>query len=287
MWIALGLNAAFMVAEIIGGLAFNSLALLADAGHMLSDVFGLVIALYAQRVASRPASAQHTYGFQRAEVLGALVNGLTLIIVVAWVSLEAIRRLAHPEPVEADGLLLVAALGLVINIGSALLLRRARGSSLNMQAAFIHMASDAAGSVAVIVAAIAVLLLEATWVDPAASLAIAVLILWATFRLLRDTTRVLMEAAPKGMDAAAIEADLASQPGVKSVHHIHIWSLASDVAALSAHVVLTEEPTLHEAQVRGDALREMLHQRHGIDHSTLELECHPCAEIDGRQSSAQ
>lgn len=278
LWTALVLNAGFMIAEVIGGLAFNSLALLADAAHMLSDVVGLGIALYALRLAERPASVRHTYGFQRAEVLGAVANGITLIAVVAWIFLEAFRRLADPEAVEGAGLLVVATLGLMINLGSAMLLNSARGGSLNMRGAFIHMASDTTGSVAVIVAAVAVIVWGATWVDPAASFAIGLLILWATWGLLRDTAHVLMEGAPKGMDVQAVETALEEEPGVQAVHHLHVWNLASDVPALSAHVILADDETLHDAQVRGERLRSMLHDRFGIGHATLELECHPCTE---------
>lgn len=279
LWIALILNAGFLVAEIIGGLAFNSLALLADAAHMSSDVGGLGIALYAQHVMGRPTSARLTFGFQRVEVLGALANAVTLLAVVAWICFEAFRRIAQPEQVEGAGLLVVAIAGLLINLGSAIVLNRARGRSLNMRAAFIHMAADAAGSVAVIIAAISVLVWGADWVDPAASFLIAALILWATWGLLKDTVHVLMEGAPHGMDVGEVEAAIQTHPGVTSVHHLHLWNLASDVPALSVHAVLSEDETLHDAQARGESLRAMLHERFGIEHATLELECHPCAEV--------
>lgn len=278
LWIALGLNAGYMAVEVVGGLAFNSLALLADAAHMLSDVVGLAIALYAQRLMLRPASARHTYGFQRSEVLGALANGATLIAVVGWIGYEGIKRLMEPQPVRGGGLLLVAVVGLVINLVSAVVIARARGRSLNMRGVFIHMASDAAGSVAVIVAAVSVLLWQATWVDPLASFAIALLILWATWGLLRDTVQVLMEGAPRGTEVQDVESALSTQNGVSSVHHLHLWNLASDVPALSAHVVLGEGTSLHEAQVQGDRLKTMLHERFGIEHATLELECHTCED---------
>jgi len=276
--LALAINAVYMLVEVVGGLAFNSIALLADAGHMLSDVAGLGIALVAQTLTMRPASARHTYGLQRAEVLGALVNALTLVAVVAWISLEAVRRLMDPEPVGGAGVMVVAVLGLAINVGSAAVLWHARGRSLNMRGAFIHMVSDAAGSVAVICAAIAVLAWGATWADPIASLAIGVLILWATWEVLRDAVHVLMEASPRGMDAVAIEGAIASDEHVESVHHMHLWNLASDVPALSAHLVLAGDVSLHEAQERGDAVKQMLFDRFGIEHATLELECHPCEE---------
>lgn len=278
LWIALFLNGGFLGVEVVGGIVFNSLALLADAAHMLSDVVGLVIALYAQSLMERPPSSRHTYGFQRSEVLGALANGITLVGVVIWILYEAAGRISDPEPIGGRGVILVAGVGLVINLFSARVLGRAQGESLNMRGAFIHMAADAAGSVAAITAGVAAALWQAHWADPVASVAIALLILWATWKLLRDTVQVLMEAAPRGMDAAEIESALTGSDGIESVHHLHLWNLASDVPAVSAHVVLTHDQSLHEAQERGDGLRTMLRERFGIDHATLELECHPCAE---------
>lgn len=276
LWVALGLNAGFLGVEVVGGLVFNSLALLADAAHMLSDVVGLGIALYAQRLMERPASVRHTYGFQRAEVLGALANAATLAAVVAWIAYEAIRRLSDPEAISGGGVLLVAAAGLLVNAVSALILYRARGRSLNMRGAVIHMASDAAGSVVVVVTGLSVLLWGLAWVDPVASLVVALLVAAGTWGLLRDTVHVLMEGAPRGMDPREVESVLADQPGVSSVHHVHLWNLASDVPALSAHVVLGSEESLHDAQVRGQLLKAVLQERFGIEHATLELECHPC-----------
>lgn len=280
LWIALGLNTAFMIAEFVGGVVFNSVALLADAVHMLSDVAGLVVALFAQAMMVRPASVRHTFGLQRAEVLGAFVNGATLVAAVIWIVIESIDRLRDPEPVAGGAVLVVALLGLLVNVGSAVVLSRTRGESLNMRGAYLHMASDAAGSVAVVVAAVAVIAWGATWVDPAASLAIAALIVWATWGLLRDAVHVLMEGAPRGKDVRAIESALAEQESVTSVHHVHVWSVASDVAALSAHVVV-DRASLHDAQLEGVRLKEMLHDRFGIEHATLELECHPCEQPVG------
>jgi cobalt-zinc-cadmium efflux system protein len=278
LWIALVINAAYLVVEVIGGLAFNSLALLADAGHMLSDVVGLGIALVAQSLTARPASARHSYGLQRAEVLGALANGVILIAVVGWIVYESVQRIVDPEPVSGTGVLIVATIGLLVNVGSAVILAQARGRSLNMQGAFLHMVSDAAGSVAVMIAAVAVIRWNATWVDPLASIAIGLLVLAATWGLLRDTVQVLMEGVPRGMQAEKVEGAIESHPFVESVHHLHLWNLASDVPALSAHVVLAGELHLHEAQQRGDAVKEMLRNDFGIEHSTLEIECHPCEE---------
>ena len=280
LWIALGANAGFLVVEALGGLAFHSLALLADATHMVSDVAGLAIALIAQRLLDRPATAKHSYGLQRAEVLGAQANGLTLLAVAGWIIFEAVHRIGQPSDVAGGGLLVVATLGLAVNLGSAVLLARAQGESLNMRGAFVHMAVDAAGSVAAIAAGIAVLGWDANWVDPLMSILIAVLVVWSAWGLLRDTAQVLLEGTPRGMDPESVEAALAGSDDVDAVHHLHLWNLASDVPALSAHVVLRGEPDLHTAQAAGERLKAMLEQRFGIDHATLELECHPCEPVD-------
>lgn len=276
LWIALLANAGYLLVEAVGGILFNSLALLADAGHMLSDVAGLAIALFSQRLLDRPPSEKHSYGFQRAEVLGALLNAVLLLAVVVWVVIEALHRFSNPQTIEGGGLLVVAVIGLAVNLGSAILLARNTGHSLNMRGAFIHMAADAAGSVGVIIAAIAVLAFGASRVDPAVSILISGLILWSTWGLLRDAVHVLLEGTPKNLGAAAVKQTLSEVKGVESVHHLHIWNLASDTPALSAHVVMGEKLGLHEAQERGKALKQLLADRFGIEHATLEVECHDC-----------
>ena len=274
--VALIVNTAFFVAEIVGGLAFHSLALMADAAHMLTDVAALAVALLAVGLTTRPSTDRHTFGLERAEVLGALVNGLALLIAGAWIIVESVRRISSPADVRGGGVLLVASIGIVVNVGSAVLLHRSRGRSLNMRGAVMHMVTDAIGLAGTCVAAIAVLVADATWADPTVSLGIALLVLYSGFRLLADTVHVLLEGTPFGMSGADVEATLLGAPGVEAVHHLHLWSLASDVPALSAHVVVEGEVSLHDAQQIGDELKELLAQRHGIVHATLELECHAC-----------
>lgn len=278
LWWSLGANAGFMVVEVVGGLAFASLALLADAAHMLSDVAGLAIALVAQQLAARRATTRHTYGLQRAEVLGAQVNGLLLLVMAGWIMFEAVQRIGSPADVQGGGVLVVATLGLFVNLGSAVLLARVKGNSLNLRGAYLHMVLDAAGSVAAMVAAVAVIGWDAAWVDPVASIGISLLVVWSAWGLLRDTAQVLLEGTPRGMDPVDVEQALLADDAVDAVHHLHLWNLASDVPALSAHVVLEgEDVTLHDAQASGDRLKALLGERFGIEHATLELECHPCA----------
>lgn len=252
---------------------------MADSAHMLSDVSGLAIALGAHHLLQRPVSDRHTYGLQRAEVLGAQANGFLLLIAAAWICFEALRRIDGDPEIEGAGMALVAGAGLAINLASALLLRRNQGNSLNMRGAVLHMALDAIGSVAALGAGLGVLLWDATWLDPAVSLVIALLIAWSSLHLLREATHVLLEGTPRGTDPNEVKQALMDDPNVESIHHVHLWNLASDVPALSAHVVVHADMSLHDAQLHGERLKSMLDERFGIGHATLELECHPCEPL--------
>jgi cobalt-zinc-cadmium efflux system protein len=276
--IALVANAAFLIAEIVGGLAFHSLALLGDAAHMATDVVALAIALGAHRLLERPASATHTFGLQRAEVLAAQASGIVLLGAAAWLLFASVRRLDEPIVVEGAGLLAVAAMGLLVNVGSAILLARSRGNSLNMRGAYLHMVLDAAGSVGALVAGLLVVVSDVNRADSVVSIGIAALLLWSAWHLLKDTTHVLLEGTPHGMIPLEIERAMQDLPGVEAVHHLHLWNISSDMPVLSAHVVFSENMSLHAAQVRGDEVKRMLEERFGIGHSTLELECHSCEE---------
>lgn len=274
LWIALAANAVLMAAEIAGGFLFHSLALLTDGVHLLTDVSGLAIALLAIGLQARPSTERHSFGLQRAEVLAAQANAFILIAVTIWIAVEAVRRLVTPVDVSGAGLAIVAGAGLLVNLGCASLLHGVAGKSLNMRGAFLHVALDAAGSLAALLAGLAIVVWDVPRADPIASLLIGALVLWAAWRLLADATHVLLEGTPEGLDPAGVEQAIVAHDGVESVHHLHLWSLASDVPALSAHVVLAGEMSLHDAQVRGDSVKAMLADQFGIDHSTLELECH-------------
>jgi cobalt-zinc-cadmium efflux system protein len=193
-----------------------------------------------------------------------------------WGLWEAAQRFSSPADVDAIGVVVVGALGLAVNAASAWVIRRSSGENLNMRGAFLHLASDAAGSLGVVVAGLVILATGADWVDPLTSILITLLVLAAAWHLLRDATRVLLEGVPKGIDVGAVERTLAGAPGVDAVHHLHVWSIGSETPALSAHVVLTGEQTLHDAQLDGERLKELLAQQFGIEHATLELECHAC-----------
>ena len=236
--IALAANGVFFGVQLAAGIAFGSLALIADSAHMASDVVALALALLAQGLILRPASSRNTYGMQRAEVLAAQANAAVLLLVSGWVVYEAIQRFSNPEPIDGLGVVIVGVLGLAVNAGSAWIIARSSGDSLNLRGAFLHLASDAAGSVGVIVAGLVVMATGAEWVDPLVSILISILVLVAAWQLLRDATRVLLEGAPKGLDVDAVEAALTTADGVDAVHHLHVWSIGSETPALSAHVVL-------------------------------------------------
>lgn len=276
--IALIANGAFFGVQLAAGIVFGSLALIADSAHMASDVVALAIAIVAQALATRPASTRNTYGMLRAEVIAAQANAAVLVLVSGWVVYEAVQRLSHPESVDGLGVLVVGVLGLLVNAGSAWVIARSAGRNLNLRGAFLHLASDAAGSVGVVVAGIVVLVTGADWIDPVVSILISILVLIAAWQLLRDATRVLLEGVPKGLDVAAVEHALVTADGVDAVHHLHVWSIGSETPALSAHVVLRGELTLHQAQTRGEQLKTQLARDFGIEHATLELECHACED---------
>jgi cobalt-zinc-cadmium efflux system protein len=200
-------------------------------------------------------------------------------VAAAWIVVEAVRHLTGPQPaVDGVGLLSVAAVGLLVNAGSAWVLAHAGEQNLNLRAALVHLLADVASSGAAVLAGIGIVVFNAQWLDPAASIVIGLLIAMSSWTLLRDTTNVLLEAAPRDVDVGAVQRALFSIPGVEAVHHLHVWEVASDLPALSAHVVLAGAPSLHDAQVRGDELKGLLASRFGIAHATLELECHECEE---------
>lgn len=273
--IALGLSFTYMVAEVVGGVLTGSLALLADAGHMLSDVAALALALFAAWVASRPSGLRWTYGRVRAEILAALAQGVALVAVAVFVVIEAVERLGAPQPVQGLGVLSIATGGLIVNLISLAILSKGKDESLNVRGAWLHVMADALGSVGAMLAGALVFFFGWMWADPAASLLIAVLVVWSAWHLIREALDVLMEAAPQGLDPDAILEALCGMAGVRSVHDLHVWSLGSRQIALSCHVVVS-------AEVPGDSLLSqtyaLLGSRFGIDHATIQVEPETFAE---------
>lgn len=236
----LAVTATIFVVEVIGGLVSGSLALLADAGHMLTDVAGITLALLALHFAARPATLRRTFGYYRLEILAAVVNALVLLAVAGYILIEAVRRLADPPEVDSGLVLVVAVAGLVANSVSLALLHAGQGHSLNIRGAYLEVLGDLLGSVAVIVAAVVITLTGWQLADPLASLAIGLLILPRTWLLLRDAVDVLLEATPRGVDLTAVRSHITSTPGVVDVHDLHVWTITSGMPVLSAHVVLDD-----------------------------------------------
>lgn len=267
--IAALLTAGFMVAEAAGGLLTGSLALLADAGHMLSDSFSLFLALAAVSLAVRPTTARRTFGFKRAEILAALVNGVLLVVVSIWVIVEAIRRLEDPVEILGLGMLLIAIAGLVVNLLAARVLMRSGGESLNVRAALRHVLGDLAGSVGVIVAAGVIILTGWEPIDAIVSILISLLIAASAWSVLREAVDVLLESAPEGLDTEQIGMAMAAHPGVDEVHDLHVWQITSGFPTLSAHVLVGQNADCHA--IRRE-LQGLLHERFELDHTTLQVD---------------
>ena len=267
--VGIGLNLAFVAVEAGYGFAAGSLALLADAGHNLSDVLGLVLAWGAVWLARRPPSRRRTYGLGRGTILAALINASTLLIAVGAIAVEAIRRLAHPEPVAGGTVMGVAALGIAVNAVTAALFRSGRKDDLNIRGAFLHMAADAVVSLGVVIAAALWSWQGWLWLDPALSLAIGVVIAVGTWDLLRDALNLTLDAVPRTIDRTAVEQFLADAPGIVEVHDLHIWPLSTTSIALTAHLVRPDASPPDELL---HWLEGELHRRFGIDHTTLQCE---------------
>lgn len=268
--VALFLTAGYMVAEIVGGIVFNSLALLADAGHMVSDVMALALAWFALRMGRRSPTDRHTYGFKRTEILAALVNGLALWIIVGVIFYEAVQRFIKPAEVAGLGMLIVASVGLAVNLVMAGVLFGTRAENLNLRGAFLHVVSDALGSVGAIVAAIIILATGAFWSDPLVSVLIGVLILYSSWGLIKESVRVLMEGVPPGVDLKEIEEAIVEHGGVCCLYDLHVWTIGSSRTALSAHVVVAHPEADRSELLR--ALEMLLRKRFDITHTTIQLE---------------
>lgn len=276
LW-AMVLTGTFMVAEVIGGLLSGSLALLADAGHMLTDSASLALAWAAARAAHRPADALRSYGYHRAQVVAALVNGVAFIAIVIWIVVEAVQRIMEPVPVLGGMMLAVAALGLLVNVAAFFLLHGGHGhDNLNVQGAVLHVLGDLLGSVAAIVAAGVILMTGWTPIDPLLSVLVALLILRSAWVLVRKSAHILLEGTPEGLDVDRLRAELHDAvPEVRDVHHVHVWSLTPSRPLLTMHVeVSTEVDNLYVLS----QVKRVLEQRFGIEHSTVQIECGPCVD---------
>lgn len=284
--IVAALTGSFMLVEAVGGVLSGSLALLADAGHMLTDFASLALAWLAARLARRPADWQRTYGFDRFSVLAAFINGLALFAIAIWITVEAIGRLAHPAPVAGATMLTIATIGLAVNIAAFWVLHSGddhdHAHDLNIRGAALHVLGDLLGSVAAIAAAIVIMATGWTPIDPLLSVLVVLLIAVAGWRVVRDAGRILLEAAPVGKDTREIAADLQSLPGVDHVHHVHLWSISEARPMITLQARLAAGADAVAARF---AMRDRLASHHGIDHATIEIE-HGADDNSGHKPAA-
>jgi cobalt-zinc-cadmium efflux system protein len=267
--VGVGLNVAFVLTEVVFGLSSHSLALLSDAGHNLSDVFGLLLAWGAFYLVKKRPTQRHTYGLRRTSILAALLNAAILLVVTGGVAWEAISRFAHPEAVNGSVVVWVALAGVAINAGTALMFMRGREHDVNIKGAFTHMAADALVALGVVAAGIAITYTGWTWLDPAVSLAISLVIVLGTWGLLKESVNLALDAVPEGIDPDAVGAYLAGLPGVTGVHDLHIWGMSTTESALTVHLVKPDtencDGLLHQTY-------EELHGQFGIEHATIQVE---------------
>lgn len=282
LWISAGVTGLFVVIELVAGLWANSLALISDAGHNFTDAGALVLSAWAFAVASRPADRDRSFGFHRASVLAAFANALTLLALAAYIFYEGYQRLVHPEPVQSLPMIVVALVALVMNTGIALALMKAGREDVNVKSALVHMVGDAVSSVGVVLAGVAVWLTGATIWDPVVSVLIGLFIVWSSWGIIKETVDILMEATPDKLHMDEMVRDVEALPGVRNLHDLHIWSLASNVRALSAHLVIDNPESATNGEVVGivRAVKQLLAEEFGIAHATLETHCSDSPETD-------
>ncbi len=275
MEVTLAIVLVIMVAEIVGSILSGSLALLSDAGHMFVDALALGLSLFAMTLARRPATATKTFGYHRFEILAALANGTILVLVSIFIFYEAYQRFLEPSPVKAPIMLTIAIIGLVANLGGVILLNKASHRSLNVKAAFWHIMGDTISSVGVIITGIVIMFTGWYFSDTIVAIAIGVIILWGAVRIVSESTDVLMEAVPSHIEIAKVIDIIRSIPGVNAVHDIHIWTITSNIYALSAHLVIDNQMVSEGVGIL-QLVRKELAQRYNINHTTLQIECETC-----------
>jgi cobalt-zinc-cadmium efflux system protein len=275
--VALVLTGAFMIVEVIGGILSGSLALLADAGHMFTDTMALALAAFAFRVSSRPADSRRSYGYQRFQILAAFVNGLSLLLIVGWILFEAIRRLMSPPEVMGPMMLVVASVGLLVNIFAFIVLHGGDKENLNIRGAALHVAGDLLGSIAAIAAAIVIIYTAWMPIDPILSVLVALLILRSAWHLVKRSAHILLEGAPEWLDEVRMQSRLIERvPAINSIHHVHVWGLTQQHLMLTMHVALEGNPPDPTAVIR--RIKGVLREDFGIKHSTIEIETDDCAD---------
>ena len=276
LWIALTLTSLFLTTELVGGILTNSLALISDAAHMFTDAAALAISLVAIRIGRRPADSQRTFGYYRFEILAAALNAILLFLVALYIVYEAYQRLQSPPEIESGTMLIIAAIGLVVNLISMRLLSAGKDSSLNMKGAYLEVWSDMLGSIGVIIGAIVIRYTGWGWVDSAIAVGIGLWVLPRTWVLLKESMNVLLEGVPEGVGVAEISTAICARAGITSIHDLHVWSISSGKTSLSVHVVSMDTPSTWPALVA--SLRDMLASDFSIHHTTVQVESSPCEQ---------
>ena len=277
--LSLGITLAFVVVEVAAGLFARSLVLLTDAAHNLTDVLALALTGWALWITNKPSHSNKTYGYHRAGILVALVNSTTLVLIALGIFYEAYKRIIAPPEVRADVLIGVGAMAVVVNLMTALLVRRGAEHDLNLRSAFLHLMGDVLSAVGAVIAGIAIRFTGLNWLDPLVSVLIGLLILWNAWGILHESLDILMESAPADIDMDKMVADLLTVDGVHGVHDLHVWSITRSLRTLSAHL-LTDDTILSEGAKVQAAVNELLREKYGITHATLQLECEGCISVD-------
>ncbi len=290
--ISIILTSLILAAEIIGGIWSGSLALLSDAAHVFSDIFALALSYFALRLAARPPDDQHSYGWHRAEVLAALVNGVSLLVIAVSIWVEAFKRWQNPVEIRSMEMMIIAVIGLAVNVAVAVILgghdhhhdelevHKEKPRNLNVQSAFLHVLGDLISSLGVIVAAVLIRITSAYWIDPLISIVIGIVILLSAYRVTRKSLHILIEGVPEGMSIKKINESMRSIPAVDTVHDLHVWNLSSENISLSAHVVLSSDNTKTPEQVMAE-IKTLLESEFNIQHTTLQFENIPCGDGHG------
>jgi len=275
LFISILMNVVITVSEIVGGLVSGSLALLADAFHNATDTLAGILALWTLRLGRRAHDVQHTFGYRRAEILSAGINAGAMVVIALVLFREAYDRFLHPEPIRGGIMLVVAIVGLVANLISVLLLHRSAGESLNIRGAYLHLLSDTLSSVGVVLGGVAIILWHVTWVDPLVTVLVALWVLKEAFAVIREAGGILMERAPQGLELAQLDADIRALPHVQDLHHVHVWQLCDTETMFEGHVNVDDISVRDTGPMR-DQIQELLHEKYGITHATLQFEYESC-----------
>jgi cobalt-zinc-cadmium efflux system protein len=275
MALSLAITLVFVFVEVGAGLFSNSLALLTDAAHNFTDVLALALSWWALRLTSQPASHQRTYGYHRAGILAALVNSTTLVIIALGIFSEAYQRFINPPAVQADVLIGVGMIAVLVNVVTALLVRQGAENDLNIRAAFLHLMGDVLSTIGAVIAGVIIRFTNWYWLDPLVSILIGVLIVWSAWKILREAIDILMENTPTDIDMSTLIQDIHSVDGVRGVHDLHVWSITRNMRTLSAHLV-TDNLTISEGASIQTRVNEVLFHKYNVNHATLQLECNDC-----------